>query len=70
MAAAEELAGTGECQPQEVYGVAQELQRRISAFAKKVQARRHLLNLSVLFHTHHKEVGLKEFLASSRLSLT
>lgn len=46
----------GECKPEEVYGVARELQRRISAFAKQMQARRHLLDLSVLFHTHYKEV--------------
>uniref|UniRef100_A0A914WMP7 DH domain-containing protein n=1 Tax=Plectus sambesii TaxID=2011161 RepID=A0A914WMP7_9BILA len=56
LAAAEELAGTGECKPEEVYGVARELQRRISAFAKQMQARRHLLDLSVLFHTHYKEM--------------
>jgi len=56
LAAAEELAGTGECRAEEVYTVARELQRRITSFAQKVTNRRHLLNLAVLFHTHYKEV--------------
>lgn len=57
LAAAEDLAGTGECQPEEIYGIAQQLRQRISTFAKRVQARRNLLNYSVLFHTHYQEVG-------------
>uniref|UniRef100_A0A5S6QCN5 Non-specific serine/threonine protein kinase n=1 Tax=Trichuris muris TaxID=70415 RepID=A0A5S6QCN5_TRIMR len=57
LVAAEDLAATtGEWHPEEVYHTAQHLRSRISIFAKRVQARRNLLNFSVLFHTHFNEI--------------
>ncbi|KFD69652.1 hypothetical protein M514_02017 [Trichuris suis] len=57
LVAAEDLAATtGEWHPEEVYHTAQHLRSRISVFAKRVQARRNLLNFSVLFHTHFNEI--------------
>lgn len=56
LAAAEELAQTGECNADEIYGVAQELEAHIATFAARVERRRQLLQLAVLFFTHEKEV--------------
>ncbi|XP_066961005.1 kalirin isoform X3 [Macrobrachium rosenbergii] len=54
--AAEELAHTGECNPEEIYGVAQRLDSHITSFATRVQQRHRLLNMAVLFYTHEKEL--------------
>lgn len=55
--AAEELAHTGECNPEEIYNVAQTLDTHIARFATRVQKRHRLLNMAVLFYTHEKEVS-------------
>ncbi|XP_069951615.1 triple functional domain protein isoform X1 [Cherax quadricarinatus] len=54
--AAEELAHTGECNPEEIYSVAQRLDSHIASFATRVQQRHRLLNMAVLFYTHEKEL--------------
>ncbi|XP_064466147.1 triple functional domain protein-like isoform X2 [Ornithodoros turicata] len=56
LAAAEELAQTGECNADEIYGVAQELEDQIASFATRVEQRRQLLQLAVIFYTHDKEL--------------
>ncbi len=58
LAAAEELARTGECNAKEIIVVAKQLQSHISDFATRVERRRNLLNISVLFFTHEKELFL------------
>lgn len=50
--AAEEFAQTGECNPDEIYAVAQRLECNISGFAKRVERRRYTLQLAVLFYKH------------------
>ncbi|XP_063844125.1 triple functional domain protein-like isoform X3 [Scylla paramamosain] len=54
--AAEELAHTGECNPEEIYNVAQTLDTHIARFATRVQKRHRLLNMAILFYTHEKEL--------------
>ena len=56
LAAADELAQTGECNPAEIYGEARLLEERMHAFLSRVQQRRNLLDMSVAFFTHSKEV--------------
>ncbi|GAB6019934.1 hypothetical protein CHUAL_001465 [Chamberlinius hualienensis] len=56
LAAAEELARTGECNADEIYSVAHSLESRVANFASRVERRRHLLDLAVLFYTHDKEL--------------
>ncbi|KAK3851641.1 hypothetical protein Pcinc_039994, partial [Petrolisthes cinctipes] len=56
LAAAEELAHTGECNPDEIYNVARRLDSHIESFAARVQQRNRLLNMAVLFYTHEKEL--------------
>lgn len=56
LAAAEELAQTGECNAEEIYSVAQELEGHITSFAARVDQRRNLLDLAVMFFTHENEV--------------
>lgn len=58
MQAADELAHTGECNPEEIYSVAKQLNTHIGAFAARVQQRHRLLNMAVLFYTHEQEVRL------------
>ena len=58
LTAAEELAQTGECNAEEIYSVAQELERHVTSFAARVEQRRRRLELGVLFYTHEKEVGV------------
>uniref|UniRef100_A0A915IC76 DH domain-containing protein n=1 Tax=Romanomermis culicivorax TaxID=13658 RepID=A0A915IC76_ROMCU len=58
LSAAQELAGTGVCHPQDIFQIEQRLSQRIANFEKRVNARRTLLNFSVLFHTHYKEIML------------
>ncbi|XP_058807994.1 kalirin-like, partial [Phymastichus coffea] len=55
LTAAEELAHTGECAPDEIYAVAQELEAHVSSFAARVEQRRRRLDLAVVFYTHEKE---------------
>lgn len=54
--AADELAHTGECNPEEICSVARRLDSHIASFATRVQQRHRLLNMAVLFYTHEKEV--------------
>ena len=56
LAAAAELAQTGECNAEDIYAVAHELESHISSFAQRVEQRRRLLELSVLFYAHTEEV--------------
>ena len=56
LSAAEELAQTGECNATEIYSVAEELRQQIESFAQRVEQRRHLLQLAVIFFTHDKEL--------------
>ena len=56
LAAAEELAQTGECNADDIYSVARELESHISSFARRVEQRRHVLELAVLFYSHVEEV--------------
>ena len=56
--AAEELAQTGECDPQEIYSEARQLEQRMQSFLSRVEMRRNMLDLSCVFYTHAKEVGL------------
>lgn len=54
--AAEQLAQTGECDPEEIYQAAHQLEDRIQDFVRRVEQRKVLLDMSVSFHTHVKEV--------------
>lgn len=56
--AAEQLAQTGECDPEEIYQAAHQLEDRIQDFVRRVEQRKVLLDMSVAFHTHVKEVGI------------
>ncbi|XP_045510116.1 triple functional domain protein isoform X2 [Colias croceus] len=56
LSAAEELARSGECDPEEVLGVARELEAHVAAFAARVDRRRRRLDLAVLLYTHEKEL--------------
>ncbi|XP_050683948.1 triple functional domain protein isoform X1 [Leptidea sinapis] len=56
LAAADELARSGECDPEEVLGVARELEAHVAAFAARVDRRRRRLDLAVLLYTHEKEL--------------
>ncbi|RLW04800.1 hypothetical protein DV515_00005637 [Chloebia gouldiae] len=53
--AAEQLAQTGECDPEEIYKAARHLEVRIRDFVRRVEQRKLLLDMSVSFHTHTKE---------------
>lgn len=55
--AAEQLAQTGECDPEEIYQAAHQLEDRIQDFVRRVEQRKILLDMSVSFHTHVKEVS-------------
>ncbi|XP_029103892.1 triple functional domain protein isoform X2 [Scleropages formosus] len=54
--AAEQLAQTGECDPEEIYQAARQLEDRIQDFVRRVEQRKVLLDMSVSFHTHVKEL--------------
>ncbi|XP_078619950.1 kalirin-like isoform X2 [Branchiostoma floridae x Branchiostoma japonicum] len=56
--AAEQLAQTGECDPQEIYQAARHLEDRIHDFVTRVERRKALLDMSVSFHTHIKELSV------------
>ena len=75
LAAAEELAQTGECNADDIYSVARELEAHISSFARRVEQRRHILDLAVLFFSHVEELSnwfseLKAELTSKEVSET
>lgn len=57
LAAAGELAHTGECDPDEIYSVAHELEAHVTSFAARVEQRRRRLDLAVVFYTHEKDLG-------------
>uniref|UniRef100_A0AAR5PYU8 Non-specific serine/threonine protein kinase n=1 Tax=Dendroctonus ponderosae TaxID=77166 RepID=A0AAR5PYU8_DENPD len=57
LTAAEELAHTGECDPDEIYSVARELEAHVASFAARVEQRRRRLDLAVLFYTREKELA-------------
>ncbi|XP_013112529.1 triple functional domain protein [Stomoxys calcitrans] len=56
LAAAEELARSGEADPNEIYSVAHELEIQVASFAERVEQRRRRLDMAVIFYTHEKEV--------------
>jgi len=56
LVAADELAQTGECDPQEIFSEARQLEERMNGFLLRVERQHHLLDLSVAFFTHIKEV--------------
>lgn len=67
--AAEQLAQTGECDPEEIYQAAHQLEDRIQDFVRRVEQRKVLLDMSVAFHTHVKEVGMDGELARRKVIL-
>ncbi|XP_070187687.1 triple functional domain protein-like isoform X2 [Littorina saxatilis] len=56
LAAADELAQTGECDPKEIYGEAHELEQRMHNFLSALERRRAILNMTVAFYTHVHEL--------------
>ncbi|XP_076313108.1 LOW QUALITY PROTEIN: triple functional domain protein-like [Tachypleus tridentatus] len=75
LVAAEELAQTGECNADEIYGVAQELEAHVASFAARVEQRHQLLHLAVMFYTHNSELtswceGIREELQSEKVAET
>lgn len=56
LSAADELARSGEADPNEIYSVARELQLQVESFAERVEQRRRRLDMAVIFYTHEKEV--------------
>uniref|UniRef100_A0A671K5Z9 Kalirin RhoGEF kinase a n=1 Tax=Sinocyclocheilus anshuiensis TaxID=1608454 RepID=A0A671K5Z9_9TELE len=54
--AGEQLAQTGECDPEEIYTAAHHLEVRVQEFVRRVEQRKLLLDISVSFHTHTKEL--------------
>ena len=57
LAAAEELARSGEVAPQEIYSVVRELETNVASFAERVEQRRRRLDLAVLFYSNEKEIS-------------
>ncbi|XDV31063.1 hypothetical protein PO909_033836 [Leuciscus waleckii] len=62
--AAEQLAQTGECDPEEIYKAARHLEVRIQDFVRRVEQRKLLLDMSVSFHTHTKELPIRHLCES------
>nr|KAG5714837.1 hypothetical protein BaRGS_000325 [Batillaria attramentaria] len=56
LAAADELAQTGECDPKEIYGEAHELEQRMHNFLSALERRRAILDMTVAFYTHVHEL--------------
>ncbi|KAH8386158.1 hypothetical protein KR200_001683 [Drosophila serrata] len=56
LAAADELARSGEADPNEIYSVARELELQVGSFAERVEQRRRRLEMAVVFYTHEKDV--------------
>jgi len=65
LTAAEELAQTGECNADEIYSVAHELESHVTSFAARVEQRRQRLDLAVLFYSQEKEVSPRYLLYNS-----
>lgn len=59
LTAAEELAQTGECNAEEIYSVAHELERHVTSFADRVEQRRRRLEYAVRFYSQEKEVNTR-----------
>ncbi|CAB4064111.1 unnamed protein product [Lepeophtheirus salmonis] len=57
LAAASELAQTGECNADDIYSVAHELESHISGFAQRVEVRRRILELAAMFYAHVEELN-------------
>lgn len=57
LSAAEDLARSGEVEPNEIYSVARELEMHVASFAERVAQRKRRLDGAVLFYTHEKEVS-------------
>ena len=62
LAAAAEMAQTGECNAEDIYSVARELESHISSFAQRVEQRRRLLETAILFYSHTEEVRHYDFM--------
>ncbi|XP_076823491.1 triple functional domain protein-like isoform X2 [Clavelina lepadiformis] len=54
--AAEQLAQNGDCDPHEIFQVARKLEEQIRDFARRVERRRNLLDMSVSFNNNIKEL--------------
>ncbi|XP_032412006.1 kalirin-like isoform X2 [Xiphophorus hellerii] len=70
--AADQLAQAGECEEEEIYQAARDLELRMQAFIQRVEQRKLLLDLAVSFYTHTKELsvwmeGLQKQLTSDLL---
>ncbi|CAG2201071.1 TRIO [Mytilus edulis] len=75
LAAADELAQTGECDPEEIYREAQELEARMASFITALERRRVTLDMTVFFYTHVHELTcwleeLQQELQSSEIADT
>ncbi|XP_021962830.1 kalirin isoform X3 [Folsomia candida] len=57
LSAAEELARTGECDAEEIWVCANQLQALVNNFASRVQQRRRLVDSAVFFYSQHKQIG-------------
>ncbi len=53
---ADDLVISGEFEPQDIYSITKELEQRMTVFLQRVEKRKNILDLSVLFHTHVVEV--------------
>uniref|UniRef100_UPI0014455B36 kalirin-like n=1 Tax=Epinephelus lanceolatus TaxID=310571 RepID=UPI0014455B36 len=60
--AADQLAQSGECEEEEIYQAARDLELRMQAFIQRVEQRKLLLDLAVSFYTHTKESQVKQVL--------
>ncbi|KAK6165753.1 hypothetical protein SNE40_022615 [Patella caerulea] len=56
LAAADELAQTGECDPKEIYGEAHELEERMHNFLTQLEHRKAIIDMTVAFYTHVHEL--------------
>lgn len=57
LSAADDLARSGEVDPNDIFSVAKELEIHVASFAARVEQRRRRLDMAVLFYTHEKEVS-------------
>ena len=57
LSAADDLARSGEVDPNEIYSVARELELHVASFAARVEQRKRRLDMAVMFYTHEKEVS-------------
>ncbi|XP_016893864.1 kalirin-like isoform X2 [Cynoglossus semilaevis] len=56
--AADQLAQSGECEAEEIYQAARDLELRMQGFIQRVEQRKLLLDLAVSFYTHTKELSV------------